>query len=227
MNSDVVTHPKINWPNGGRNARFMVLNVPSLTHNIVHKCLTFISSNCCYVSSDRVKRFIAIHGIKSPMKTSSDPIQLEHFLAEIVDRSHVGNARIDYNRYQTAPSDSDRLLKCESIKKIVLLTQNIVNKQLVSNDESIGSSYVVTKVTLLFSKPGGPPQEMHCDDGRDDRAMEETGEMLSAIVALQDNTRLDVEGDNGKRLTYSIPQTSMFYSVADANMADHHISGTM
>mmetsp|Transcript_14527 Transcript_14527/g.27341 ORF Transcript_14527/g.27341 Transcript_14527/m.27341 type:complete len:160 (-) Transcript_14527:3186-3665(-) len=34
--------------------------------------------------------------------------------------------------------------------------------------------------------------------------------MLSAIVALQDGTHLDIAGDDGQRLTYSIPPTSMF-----------------
>jgi hypothetical protein len=66
------------------------------------------------------------------------------------------------------------------------------------------------RVNVLFSKPGGPPQELHFDDKRDKGSGEVEGELLSAIVALQDNTRLDIEGDNRKRLTYSIPPTSMF-----------------
>jgi hypothetical protein len=72
------------------------------------------------------------------------------------------------------------------------------------------SNYIIMKVTVLFSKPGGPPQELHFDDKRDEGSGEGEGELLSAIIALQDNTQLDIKGDNRKRLTYSIPQMSMF-----------------
>ena len=209
MSTDV-TYPTVKWPVGGRNSRFMIVNIPSITQSLVDKTLAFISSNCCYVTKDKIRRFISIQGIERNAK-SANPIQLEHFLADVVDADHdASGIKIDYSRYQSSPRDSDRLMQCASIKRIVHLTQSIVHKQLVGAVENTTFGYAVTRVTLLFSKPGGLPQQLHIDDSRDDLTMANEGEMLSAIVALQDCTRLDIEGDNGKRLTYSIPPTSMF-----------------
>jgi hypothetical protein len=154
------------------------------------------------------RHFITIQGIEQNAK-STNPIQLEHFLAEVIDPSHVGDIDINYSRYQSSPVDSDRLLRCASIKWIVHLMQSFVNKQIIGVRERNEIGYVVTRVSLLFSRPGGLPQQLHVDDKRDDIAIAKEGEMLSAIVALQDFMRLDIQSHNGKRLTYSIPATSM------------------
>ena len=136
---------------------------------------------------------------------------MEHFLAEVVDpATNVDERKIDYYSYQTAPEDSERLLECSAIKDIVKCTENTVKMQLIGVGEECDSPYVVTRVTVMYSKPSGLPQKLHIDDNRNDTTIQEQGEMLSAIVALQQGTRLDIARDNGERLTYSIDPTSMF-----------------
>ena len=114
-NSDAL--PQIKWPSCGRNSRFLILNIPLLTKSTVDKCLSFIGTTCCYVSKDRVRRFIHIQDMQRKPK-STDPIQLEHFLSEDVelDSTDVDDRKIDYCRYQTSPEDSCRLLECPARK---------------------------------------------------------------------------------------------------------------
>ena len=181
-----------------------------MTNAIIDNCLSFICSTCCYASKNRVQRFIAIPGVQQKPKTCN-PIQLEHFLAETDEESTEDDAvNIDYYRYQTGPDQSEKLMKCTVIKRIVQLIENIVNLQVIKGEEDSVSQYCVTKVTILYSKPGGTPQTLHVDDQRTDMTRMEEGEMLSAIVGLQEGTRLDIAGDDGERLTYSIPPKSMF-----------------
>jgi hypothetical protein len=47
----------------------------------------------------------------------------------------MGAARIDYSRYQSAPNDSDRLLRNVTIKRIVQLTEHTVNNQKLQTED--------------------------------------------------------------------------------------------
>ena len=206
-------HPRINWPAGGTNSAFLILNIPCITDDMIEKMLTFICSNFYFLLKGNIQRFVTVPGIQRHERNQK-PMQLEHFFVEAVDPTcNPGIKCIDYYRFQSAPEHSVMLMEHPTIRNAVRLVEDIVNKQLVerANICSISSSYYcVTKVGILLSRPGGAPQMLHIDDMRDSVAREEEGESLSVVLALQDGTLLDFDNGKGKRLTYSIPSTSMF-----------------
>ena len=107
------------------------------------------------------------------------------------------------HRYQTAPDDAPKLLKeCKQLQQIVNLAQINIDKQV--------KGYAPSNVSLLYSLPKGKPQGFHQDDYRSDTIVKRDGPLLSVIIALQNDTKLDVKQNNDKRNTYCIPMGSMF-----------------
>ena len=211
-NAENACIPKINWPMNGSTSRFLILNVPTITEYMVNKLLAFICSNYYYVVRDGVQRFISVPGIKQHER-SNKPMQLEHFFLEPLDPlAEHARTHIDYYRFQSGMEHSKILSEHPTVKNIVRLVENFVNQQLLVKDNVNCSSswYCVTKVGVLYSRPGGRPQMLHFDDMREKQVIEEEGESLSVIVALQDGTLLDFAKGDGKRATYSIPSTSIF-----------------
>jgi hypothetical protein len=109
---------------------------------------------------------------------------------------------LDYYRLQSNPSRQSSWLKCPEINTIIAATQSVVDTQC--------SGYVLKKLSVLYSRPNGQPQGIHVDDPRPINEIVNEGEMISAIFALQDDTKLDIGLNNQERKTYSIPSGSMF-----------------
>jgi hypothetical protein len=110
---------------------------------------------------------------------------------------------LDTRRFQSSPNDQNKIKKCSAIAKIVDQVETVVNA-------NANKSYVVNKISILYSRAFGQPQGIHQDDYRPSTVIEKEGEMLSAIVALMDNTKLDIKDDYGQRKTFGIPAGSMF-----------------
>jgi hypothetical protein len=77
--------------------------------------------------------------------------------------------------------------------------------------QDIDNRFSVGKFSVLYSKPGGLPQGLHIDDfSKTKKEKEQFGEMLSAIVAIQDNTTIDVFACDKSRVSIMIPRGFMF-----------------
>lgn len=95
---------------------------------------------------------------------------------------------VDYHRLQSHPSRQASLLKNDSIQTIVVSTQNVVKDQC--------GDYAMLKLSVLYSIPGGRPQGFHVDDPRTTMEINEQGEMISVVFALQNDTKIMYLGSN-------------------------------
>jgi hypothetical protein len=108
----------------------------------------------------------------------------------------------DYYRYQTSPDCAQKLMECPEIKLIVNKVQACINHQV--------RGYVANKISVLYSLPGGKAQGWHEDDSRPEGEIVKSGMLLSVIVALQPDTKLDVRNGSFERKTFVIPKGTMF-----------------
>jgi hypothetical protein len=93
-------------------------------------------------------------------------------------------------------------LKCGEIKSIIDCVQATINQQV--------DGYVPVKLSFLYSLPLGKPQGLHQDDARSEAEIASDGSLISALIALQDGTKLDVRNGSLVRKTYMIPVGTMF-----------------
>jgi hypothetical protein len=88
--------------------------------------------------------------------------------------------------------------------------KKLVDLMLIVVHDNTTTIYKPVKVSLLFSRAGGVVQGVHHDDYREHDDAGTNGEMLSAILSIMDNTKLDICNDRGERKTFQIPSGSMF-----------------
>jgi hypothetical protein len=88
--------------------------------------------------------------------------------------------------------------------------KKLVDLMLIVVHDNTTTIYKPVKVSLLFSRAGGVVQGVHHDDYREHDDAGTNGEMLSAILSVMDNTKLDICNDRGERKTFQILSGSMF-----------------
>lgn len=192
---------RIAWPKG-INTSFFILPVPNVTEANLTGALSFISGNCYYKKKDPKRYKPSIDGIVPEKQIVSKAIQLESLFLDATGDAADEDKSTDYARFQTNPSRQSSLLKSEHIKKIVHLTQKVVQAQC--------SGYVLTKLSVLCSLPGGQQQGIHTDDHRPPSQVESEGEMISVIFALQNDTKVDIEVNRPPhRQTFGFPSATI------------------
>jgi hypothetical protein len=108
----------------------------------------------------------------------------------------------DMYRFQTSPDSQEKLLSCSAITAIL-------SKILCVIARLTKVEYDVQKVSVIFSRPHGPEQGLHYDDYRDTATINESGELLSVLVALMPGTMIDIGTVNNGRKTFPIPPDAM------------------
>jgi hypothetical protein len=142
-------------------------------------------------------------GIEPGQQVLSKPIQLEAVFKEAyLEKPTDDDTKFDYKRYQSNPSRQQSLMKSTSFSKLIALTQLEIDNRV--------ANYTLLKCSILYSLAFGEEQGLHIDDTRDSATIERDGEILSVLLALQDNTKLDIANDKGNRKTFAIASASMF-----------------
>lgn len=132
----------------------------------------------------------------------SKPIVLETLFKDALEGGTDKEDLRDYLRYQSHPSRQQSLMKHPAFARLIALTQIAINVRV--------ANYTLHKCSILYSLPHGPQQGLHIDDTRCNEDIDRQGELLSVVLALQDNTKLDIANDKGERQTFQIPFGSMF-----------------
>jgi hypothetical protein len=194
----------IKWPNAGTNSQFLITFVPGVTDYLLHHVKTFLAGNCCYQYRSNQIKFLTFTGVTRPKDLNPNPIKLQHLFIQPVSiegEDEVHN--FDTHRFQSTPDDMTRLMQSPYIKQLVELMLVVIHVNTTTIYEPI-------KVSLIFSRAGGVQQGLHNDDYRHRDVIASNGEMLSGILSLMDNTKLDICNDFGERKTFQIPSGSMF-----------------
>jgi hypothetical protein len=193
----------IQWPITRINSQYFILDIPYLPISILHDALGYISGHCYYRETGNHARFLKFPGIE-PTEASncSEHIMLENLFLEPDLRGANDPKNTDMYRFQTTPSVHDQLMTCSAIAAIVDTVAAVI-------EHMTDMPYSVHKVSVLFSRPHGPEQGLHVDDARDMTTIEEEGDLLSAIVALMSNMKLDIGTVNNGRKTFQIPVGGM------------------
>lgn len=197
------TKTSIEWPKAGKNSQFLIMNIPTLYPSIIREALEFISNCCCYKYTPRQKKYLSFPGILRDNENELDPIVLEQLFIDPIGINGDETDNLDTKRFQSSPDDQEKIKKSSAIAKILDRVETIVN-------DNANKPYVFNKVSIIYSRPFGQPQGIHHDDYRDTTVIEKEGEMLSVIVALMENTKLDIKDDYDQRKTFAIPAGSMF-----------------
>lgn len=194
----------INWPVAGNNSEFLITFVPGVTDYLLHHVKTFLAGNCCYQYRTNQNKFLTFPGITRPEVFNNNPIQLQHlFIKPVHIDKTVEKHNFDTHRFQSTPDDMKRLMQSPYIKQLVDLMLVVVH-------DNTKTTYEPVKVSILFSRAGGVVQGLHQDDYRSGDVVASHGEMVSAILSLMDNTKLDICNDRGERKTFQIPSSCMF-----------------
>ncbi len=189
------------WLQSPPGNEFFLLRLPSITEDMLSNAVSFISNKCFYYDvEDGKKTYLHLPAI-AVKRNTRDSILLEKLFKEAVRGEEVEH---DDFRFQTLPNSDTKLLKSKHVKDIYCITEKTVR--------GIDNRFSVGKFSVLYSKLGGAPQGFHIDDFSKTKEEEEQfGEMLSAIVAIQDNTTIDVVGlDKKSRMSIMIPKGFMF-----------------
>jgi len=186
----------------GKNSNWKIVPVENVPASLTTDCLSFICGNCFFYDVKKVKTRPYVIGVEASPQVLSNKIQLEALFSDAIGTGTDDETNCDSRRFQSHPSRMQSLMKNQAFSKIVSLTQLAIDKHV--------TGYSVHKYSVMYSLSFGKPQGLHIDDVRTPEAIENEGEMLSAIFALQDNTRLDIANGAGERQTYAIPRGSMF-----------------
>jgi hypothetical protein len=190
------------FPSGTQN-KLITLHLDSLRDDLIEGAFKYISKHGYhYTPTNGKKHIIVPRGCTSSAGDRTHSIEFESLFKEALDDGSDNMQHRDYYRYQTNPDMSNKLLECPEIKEILNRVQVCINRQV--------KGYVPTKLSILYSLPGGKPQGWHHDDGRDEGEIVNAGSLLSAIVALQNGTMLDVRNGSFERKTFIIPKGTMF-----------------
>ena len=167
------------WPRAGAKSEFVILHLNELSDGTLNNALSFLSENCYYYNERNQKEYIEIMGPYSQRTKKKHSIELECLFAN-TEKNDIGELTEDFFRVQSSASSEHLILGNKEIMEIYTTVQNTVR--------NIDGRYVTRKMSVLYSKPGGSPQGLHEDDWRSEDEILEQGEMLSAILALQDGT---------------------------------------
>ena len=181
------------WPKTGKNSEILLLPLNELSDGTFSNALSFLSENCYYYNERNQKKYIEIMGSRSQRTKKKHSIELERLFGN-TEKNDIGELTEDFFRFQSGASSEDLILGNKEITEIYTIVQNTVR--------NIDGRYVTRKMSVLYSKPGGSPQGLHEDDWRNEDEILEQGEMLSAIVALQDGTLFDILGKS--KLVYHV-----------------------
>ena len=94
-------------------------------------------------------------------------------------------------------------MECSCIKVLVQHVNDIINTMW-------RKEHYPNNISVLYSRPFGEEQDLHFDDFRSNDVIEKEGPMINAIIALMKDTKVDIEGNDKERKTYSIPAGAMF-----------------
>jgi hypothetical protein len=190
------------FPIGTQN-KCITLHIDSLTDDLIEGALKFISKHGYhYTPTNKKKHIIVPRGCTSSVPDRTHSIEFESLFKEALDDGSDNMQHRDYYRYQTNPDSAPKLLECPEIKEILNRVQVCMNRQV--------NGYTPTKISFLYSLPGGKPQGWHQDDTRDEGRIITAGSLISAIVALENDTKLDVRNRKFERKTFIIPKGTMF-----------------
>jgi hypothetical protein len=185
------------WLNSPGN-EFFLLRLPNIKEDDLTNAVSYISNNCFYYRNEE-KKYLHLPNVKVVKKHRAS-IELERLFSEAVCNEDLPT---DDCRYQTNPVSKEKLLKSNAIKNIYTLAEKQV--------QQVCKSFSPSKFSVLYSEPGGNPQGLHIDDYRTKEEKKKFGEMLSAIVSIQDDTSIDVLGHNeNSRMSIMIPKGFMF-----------------
>jgi hypothetical protein len=188
--------------NGACN-KFAVMSIDNLNDNLVDGALKYISKHGYHLTvSNTEKHIIVPTNVSIPKNEKTFTIEFESLFTDALGTGSDDVKQRDYTRFQTHPDAAKELLKCREIKSIVDCVQATINQQV--------NGYVPAKVSFLYSLPYGKEQGLHQDDPRSDSIVASDGSLLSALIALQDGTKLDVRNGSFVRKTYTIPVGTMF-----------------
>jgi hypothetical protein len=191
------------WPTVGNNPQFLMMDIPGLTVSLRKDILRFIAINCCITWTTKENKFLVVKGMSAPSKTIVDPIVLDSLFKKAVGKAADNPSNLDTFRFQTNPRWKHRLMECSSIKILIQLVNDVVNTMWKKE-------YFPNNISVLYSRPFGDEQDLHFDDFRAIDVIEKEGPMITAIVGLLNDTKLDIEGNDKERKTYSIPAGAMF-----------------
>jgi hypothetical protein len=190
------------FPNGRQN-KLVTLHLDSLRDEVIEGAYKYISKHGYHYTPTNGKKHIVVpRGLMCPAVDRTQSIEFESLFKEALDDGSDNMQHRDYYRYQTNPDMAPKLLECPEIKDIVNRVQVCINRQV--------NGYIATKISFLYSLPGGKPQGWHQDDARDEGKIVRAGSLISAIVALQNDTKLDVRNGSFERKTFVIPRGTMF-----------------
>ncbi len=193
----------IQWPNTGNNSQYFILDVPYLSIDILSDALAFISGHCYYREARDRDKYLKFPGVSpTPVTSMEDTIMLDNLFLDPDPDGANDSRNADMYRFQTAPDAQDNLLSCSAIADILSKVSAVIARL-------TDVTYVAQKVSVLFSRPHGPEQGLHFDDHRTTATIEERGELLSALVALMPNTKIDIGTVNNGRKSFHIPSGAM------------------
>lgn len=199
----------LSWPPGGREQKYLVLNVPGITDRLISDALSFIS-NYCYLKGERTtrKKFIHLPGVQKinniPTKRT---VAMERLFVEGTKDGVDNDKNVDGFRFQSGRGEDTKLMADAAIRAIVTHATQVVR--------GFDPKFEVVNVNVLYSKANGKPQGAHMDECRTKQEIKEQGEMISAIVPLMENTSLDVFNKEHRRNRITISPTMMFVFGAD------------
>lgn len=194
---------QIPWPAVGNNPRFLMMDVPGATAKLRNDILRFLVHNCCIKWTATEKKSIVVKGVSPPTRINDDAIVLDSLFKKAIGIAADDPSNLDEYRFQSNPRWKHRLLECSDIKILIQRVTDVVN-------EMWRKQYYPHNVSVLYSRPFGEEQQLHYDDFRSNDQIAKEGEMISAIVGLMKDTKLDIESDDKERKTYSIPAGAMF-----------------
>jgi hypothetical protein len=131
-----------------------------------------------------------------------DTIMLENLFLQPDSQGANDVINKDMYRFQTPTDAQEKILSCTAIDTILSKVSSVIARL-------TEVSYAMHKVSVLFSRPHGTEQGMHFDDHRNAAEIKEKGELLSVIVALMPNTKIDIGTVNSCRKTFPIPSGAM------------------
>lgn len=192
----------ISWPKG-INTNWTIAPIQNFPSSLATQCLSFICGNCFfYTKYNKKASKPSITDIVAGPQIISEPIELESLFTAALEGGTDDDHLIDYHRFQSHPSRLQSLMQCPAFARLLSLVQ-------VAIDDRV-SNYALYKCSILYSRPRGNEQGLHIDDIRTKQDIEKDGELLSVVVALQDDTKLDIANYEKTRQTYKIPVGSMF-----------------
>lgn len=192
----------ISWPRTGNNSQYLILDIPNLPENVLDKSLTFFCGTCHYRETQHRNKFLKFPGM-SPMVVQhpNDTIQLESLFINPYPEGANDSRDRDLCRFQSNPDAKDLLCSNNAISNII----GIVSSVLINLIDK--PHILLQKIPVLISRPCGQEEQgLHVDDDCTDNVISQEGELLSIIVALMHETKVDIATVNKKTKNFVDPK---------------------